>query len=93
MIRLDDRIVCISKGGQLISEPIELTVPADKKYKIILAGLKEGFWTIQSGQQVSDKNIPVDPGKNVISFESQGTVLRFAPGRKYGADEGGLNNN
>ncbi|EFK56064.1 hypothetical protein U0038_13545 [Sphingobacterium spiritivorum] len=93
LIRLDDRIVCISKGGQLISEPIELTVPADKKYKIILAGLKEGFWTIQSGQQVSDKNIPVDPGKNVISFESQGTALRFAPGRKYGADEAGLNNN
>ncbi len=89
LLHLADKIVCISKGKELIGTPVELMIPKDGKEKeVILVGLKEGFWSVNRERPNKNYNVIVQLNKNVLSFRTLGGALTISPGRRYLASDG-----
>ncbi|RHJ92171.1 hypothetical protein DW095_09005 [Bacteroides sp. AM07-16] len=83
IIRLQDRIVCMSSGYEQIQEPFTLTVDQDSEFQILITDLKPGFWNIQDEKNKINLNFKVKVGKNTIFFKSGKGKYTITPGRSY----------
>jgi heparin/heparan-sulfate lyase len=88
LVRLADKMVYISKGKDLIEEPIKLIIPSEgREVEVIFAGMKEGYWNVYDKKSGLNSNVLVDFGKNVVSFRTVGGEYVVGPGRSYNASE------
>jgi heparin/heparan-sulfate lyase len=79
IVRIADRVVALAKGTELISQPIDFTVPpGEASLQVLLAGLAPGPWRLTSNG-TAPRDVQVEPGRNTIHFESQGGNYRLAP--------------
>jgi heparin/heparan-sulfate lyase len=78
VLTLADRMVVLSKTGALIEQPIPVRVPADRNYRLLLAGLAPGAWTIRSLDGKTRIEASVAAGKN--------TAFVALPGGNYTVD-------
>ncbi|MCK0135315.1 hypothetical protein [Arenibacter sp. S6351L] len=89
LVQLADKIVCISKGKELIEEAVEIMIPEDGEVKeVIFVGLKEGFWNVTNEKYGKNYNVIVDLNKNVLSFKTLGGHCGIRPGRSYQTSTG-----
>ncbi len=80
VLRISDRIVSLAKGVDLISELFEITIPADgQSYKVLLAGMSSGRWTIAPTSGEAAIQTVSEAGKNTLFFTSKGGVYQIAP--------------
>lgn len=80
VLRIADRIVSLAKDVTLISEPFEITVPVDgQAYKVLLAGMSAGAWTITPTSGEAAIPAVSEAGKNTLYFVSKGGVYQVAP--------------
>jgi heparin/heparan-sulfate lyase len=93
LIQVADKIICISKGKDLIEESIRIAIPDGVTKEVIFAGVKEGFWHVSGGGLKEDFNVIVDPQRHVLSFQSKGGEITVKPGRSRVASESVLSNN
>ncbi|MDC6386563.1 hypothetical protein D2V93_07305 [Flagellimonas taeanensis] len=88
LVRLANKMVYISKGKDLIEEPIKLIIPSEgREVEVIFAGMKEGYWNVYDKKSGLNSNVLVDFGKNVVSFRTVGGEYVVGPGRSYNASE------
>lgn len=85
VVKLADRLVSMSNTADLIDGSFTLIVPGDKKYQIVLAGMKPGDWNIRSRSGKVNYNASVVAGRNTIFFRAEGGEFVITPGRKSGA--------
>ncbi|SCD19147.1 hypothetical protein PSM36_0313 [Proteiniphilum saccharofermentans] len=83
ILRLSDRILCMSSGSQLIQSPFSMTVSDDSEYQILLTDLKPGFWNIYSPDKNINLNFKVEQGKNTCFFSASKGLYYISPGRSY----------
>lgn len=93
LIHLANKIVCLSKGKNLLDESIHLQIPEGEEKEVVFAGVKEGFWNISSKNLHTNFNTIVDAGKNVLSFRTKGGDFTIKQGRSYLASESVLSIN
>ena len=85
VVTLADRVVSMSNTAGLIDAGFTLKVPLDKKYQVVLAGMKPGDWNVKSRNGNVSFNASVEGGKNTIFFQAKGGEFVITPGRQPGA--------
>ncbi|WP_316813378.1 hypothetical protein [Pedobacter heparinus] len=85
VVTLSDRMVSMSNTSALIDKGFSLKVPNDKKYQVVLAGMKPGKWNIKSRNGNVNYNASVLTGKNTIFFRAGGGEFVITPGSQSGA--------
>ncbi len=79
-LRIADRVVNLAKGPSPITQSFDLTVPSDgKEYKVLLAGLAPGTWSVNSSAGAPPLSAVSEPGKNTVFFLSKGGRYRINP--------------
>lgn len=76
-LMIDNKIVVMPRGKELIDQPLSISVPSGKSQDIILTGLKSGNWVIQTGKNIIRKTI--HEGKNTTMFKSSGGKYSIVP--------------
>lgn len=77
ILRVADRIVCLSRDGLPFGGPIDIPVPADgTRYEIVLAGLAAGTWRIAGPQ--GDTTAECSAGNHTLSFTTMGGHCRIS---------------
>jgi heparin/heparan-sulfate lyase len=72
-------MVVLPKGAEPVSGPFEVTIPrADQPTQVLCAGLAPGPWRI-TAPGVPGRDAVVEPGKNILIFESPGARYRIEP--------------
>ncbi|GGH30247.1 hypothetical protein FAZ19_21430 [Sphingobacterium alkalisoli] len=80
---IGDKVIVLSKPRQLLNEEIIVQIPADKRYDVIIAGVKEGFWNLYTKGSELSENISVLKDRNVMFFEGKKGELVLKPQRVY----------
>lgn len=88
LFKLADRLIVMAKADRYLDEGIQLDVPEEGEYEIILVGLKHGFWNVKNMVKNSSFNLNIMKDNHTISWKSTAGVIRLEPGREYGAQEG-----
>ncbi|OGV78652.1 MAG: hypothetical protein A3K19_31635 [Lentisphaerae bacterium RIFOXYB12_FULL_65_16] len=86
-LTLADRVVVLSKTGELLEQPFQVDVPADRNYQLLLAGLAPGAWSVRSADGKVQFNARVEVGKNTAFFVVPGGSFAVQPGALPGAPE------
>lgn len=84
---IGNKIIVLAKPSVLLNEELMIDIPKDKKYDVILAGVKEGFWNLKIDNLGKGRNISVLKDKNVIMLEKVSGRLSLKPSREYQAIE------
>lgn len=87
VVIIDDRVVSMSIGTGLIDRNFILKIPAGGEYQVLLAGMKQGNWSVQSKDDRMKFNTYVEEGKNTIFFLASSGEYLVTPGRIDGARE------
>lgn len=90
LMQIADRILVMTKPDRFLQEKIDIKVPNDKEYEVILVGLEAGFWNINNTTKNSRFNLNVLQGNHTVSWKAQGEVFKISPKRVYGDAEGRL---
>ncbi|WP_293945881.1 MULTISPECIES: hypothetical protein [unclassified Sphingobacterium] len=88
LIRIADRVLVIAKPDWYLDKAVEIAVPADQEYEVIVVGLKDGFWNVKNPSKNSSFNINILKGNHTTSWKSKAELFYLSPGRQYGAREG-----
>jgi len=76
ILRIADRIVCLSHGGKLFDGTLDILVPSDgTRYEVVLAGLAAGTWHIAGPQGKTTANCAA--GNHTLSFTTTGGACRI----------------
>lgn len=67
VIYLSDKVVCMSKGNNLIDKNFSLKIP-DGDHQILLTGMSPGNWSVKSNNGKIKFNTVVQDGKNTVFF-------------------------
>ncbi|MFD2556252.1 hypothetical protein [Sphingobacterium tabacisoli] len=87
-IQLADRILIVAKSDRFLEEEVEINVPGDKEYEVIVTGIKDGFWNINNTAKSSRFNVNILKGNHTTSWKAKGEVFVLKPYRGYGDSEG-----
>ena len=87
-IQLADRILIVAKSDRFLEEEVEVNVPGDKEYEVIVTGIKDGFWNINNTTKSSRFNVNILKGNHTTSWKAKGEVFVLKPLRVYGDSEG-----
>ncbi|WP_133582931.1 hypothetical protein [Sphingobacterium yanglingense] len=87
-IQLADRILIVAKSDRFLEEEVEINVPGDKEYEVIVTGIKDGFWNINNTTKSSRFNVNILKGNHTTSWKAKGEVFVLKPLRVYGDSEG-----
>ncbi len=71
--RIYDRVVFFAKDFDLVQEEAAITFDGDKHetYKILIADLAEGYWTVANENKKSKVNFKVSEEENTLYFEGE----------------------
>ena len=86
-LTLADRVVVLSKTGQLLEQPFQVTVPSGRDHQLLLAGLAPGNWSIRSQHGKTQFNAKVEAGRNTAFFVVPGGRYAVQPEAIPGAPE------
>lgn len=86
-LTLADRVVVLSKTGKLLSQPLPVEVPSDRRYQLLLTGLAPGPWSLQSQEGKVRFNTRVTAGQNTAFFVVPGGRYTLRPEALPGAPE------
>lgn len=78
ILHIADRVVALPKGAEPLAAAFELTVPQGETVQVLCAGLRPGDWRV-TARAAPERTLRVEPGKNVLFFESHGGRSTIAP--------------
>ncbi len=88
LVRIADRLVVAVKPDRYLEKAIEIAVPADREYEVVVVGLQDGFWNVKNPSKNSSFNINILKGNHTASWKSRAELFYLSPGRPYDAREG-----
>gem|GEM_PF-5074775 len=88
LVRIADRLVVAVKPDRYLEKAIEIAVPADREYEVVVVGLQDGFWNVKNPSKNSSFNINILKGNHTVSWKSRAELFYLSPGRPYDAREG-----
>ncbi|QBQ40978.1 hypothetical protein E2P86_07370 [Sphingobacterium psychroaquaticum] len=88
LFKVADKVIVMAKAHVFLRESVQLEVPTDQAYEVIIVGLQEGFWNVKNTAKNSNFNLNVLKSNHTTSWKSSGGTFLLTPERVYGAQEG-----
>lgn len=48
LFKVADKVIVMAKAHVFLRESVQLEVPTDQAYEVIIVGLQEGFWNVKN---------------------------------------------